>query len=289
MTTPESTPVVHAPADAGQEAVDQANAEFWNELCGTGLAKHLGITSHEPASLRRFDDYYLALYPYLLERVPVRTMAGRRVLEIGLGYGTLGQQIAAHGAVYTGLDIAEGPVRMMNHRLRMLGAEGHAQQGNMLQCPLPDASVDCVVSIGCFHHTGDAQRCIDESFRVLAPGGRAYVMVYNQFSYRRWLAWPGPTLRALLRELGGSSAREAASDAERRAYDADGAGRSAPETEFFSVRDVRRMFSRFSNVRVQKENCDPLIRHGRVVISREALLPYLGRLAGLDLYIEATK
>ena len=34
------------------------------------------------------------MYPYLLRRVPVHTMRQKRVLEVGLGYGTLGQKIA---------------------------------------------------------------------------------------------------------------------------------------------------------------------------------------------------
>ena len=54
------------------------------------------------------------------------------------------------------------------------GTPGQGRAGHMLECPLPDGSVDCVVSIGCFHHTGNLQRCIDETWRVLRPGGRAF-------------------------------------------------------------------------------------------------------------------
>ncbi len=264
--------------------IDASNAEFWDELCSTGLAQHLGITDHSLASLKRFDDFYLGMYPYLLQRVPVHTMRQKRVLEIGLGYGTLGQKIAEAGADYVGLDIAEGPVKMMNHRMRLQGLAGSARQGSMLQCPLPDESVDCVVSIGCFHHTGDTQRCIDESYRVLRPGGRAYVMVYNQLSYRQWGRWPRATLRAWLSRGG-----DEVSEAQRRAYDENTSGTSAPETAFFHSGQLRRMFGRFAAVKVRKENCDPLLRRQRVLVPRSALLWNLGRLAGLDLYAAARK
>ena len=60
-----------------QSTVDAANADFWNELCGTHLAKFLGIRDGTPASLRRFDDAYLCMYPYLLPLVDPRRMAGR--------------------------------------------------------------------------------------------------------------------------------------------------------------------------------------------------------------------
>src|SRR5262249_1904877 len=87
--------------------------------------------------------------------------------------------------------------------LRMCGRPGQAVQGSALDMPFPDGSFDLVVSIGCFHHTGNLQRSLDETFRVLAPGGSAFVMVYNKFSIRQWLQWPGETLLAAVEELFG--------------------------------------------------------------------------------------
>ena len=48
-----------------QGAIDAGNARFWDELCGSALARSLGIEDASAESLRRFDDAYLALYPYL--------------------------------------------------------------------------------------------------------------------------------------------------------------------------------------------------------------------------------
>lgn len=271
-----------------QGSTDAANAAFWNELCGTSLARQLGISDRSPASVKRFDDFYLGFYPYLLDRVPVASMKGKRVLEIGLGYGTLGQKIAESGADYVGLDIAAGPVEMMNHRLQMSGLRGIAQRGSMLDCPLPDCSVDCVVSIGCFHHTGDARKCFDESWRVLRPGGNAYVMVYNQFSYRQWMSWPLRTLRTLLSERGIGGA-PGVTDSQRSAYDANSSGAGAPETAFFSTRTLRAMWSKFSHLEMRLENCDQVAIRGHTLVLRRLLLMTLGRAAGLDIYICATK
>ena len=264
-------------------AIDAANAAFWDELCGSSFARALGITDRSATSLEKFDRAYLGLYPYLLRHVPVHTMRGQAVLEIGLGYGTLSQQIAAAGAAYTGLDIAAGPVDMVNHRLRMAGLPGTAIQGSMLECPMPDASMDCVASIGCFHHTGNLQRCIDETFRVLKPGGRAFIMVYNRFSYRQWSRWPGATLRAAIGKTG------AVVDAQRKAYDANAAGDGAPETVFTSIAELRAMLGRFAGVSIARENCDHFTLRGRTLVPRNALLGTLGRSIGLDLYATATK
>lgn len=263
--------------------VDQQNAAYWNELCGSGMARALGIDAVTPESLKRFDDAYLAYYPYLLAHVQPDQLAGRQVLEVGLGYGTLGQHLAAAGADYTGLDIAAGPVAMLNDRLRLAGLPGRAIQGSVLACPLPDASQDAVVSIGCLHHTGNLQRAFDEVHRVLKPGGTAVLMVYSKFSYRQWLRWPGTTLAALV----GSS--KDALDAQRHAYDHDASGAGAPETLFVSARELRAMLKSFRHVAITRENNGPFTVRGRTLVSREALLPVVGRFAGLDLYVRVTK
>lgn len=268
-----------------RQATDRANAKFWDELCGTTFAKQLGISGRTIEALQRFDQAYLDLYPYLLRRVPTDALRGKRVLEVGLGYGTLGQKIAEAGADYTGLDIAAGPVEMMRHRLAMQGFAGRSIQGSMLECPLPDASLDCVVSIGCFHHTGNVARCIDETWRVLKPGGWAYLMVYNAFSYRQWIKWPLHTLRAAF----ASSGSEPATESQRRAYDFNTSGTAAPETVFVSRAQLRDMMARFSEVNLALENCEDLRFLGRTLASRASLLPTLGTISGLDIYVSARK
>jgi SAM-dependent methyltransferase len=216
-------------------------------------------------------------------------MKGKRVLEIGLGYGTLGQKIAETGADYVGLDIARGPVRMMNHRLRMAGLGGVALQGSMLSCPLKAGSCDAVVSIGCFHHTGDIARCIRETSRVLKRGGRAFLMVYNQYSYRQWLRWPLATLGEGLAELGLRERGRTITEEQKKAYDSDTSGAGAPETVFLSIRLLREMLADFSEVRFFKENCTDFQLKGFTFIQRKKMLATLGRTLGLDIYLEAVK
>lgn len=266
-------------------SIDAANAAFWDELCGSSLARELGITDRSAAALERFDRAYLDLYPYLLRHVPVDTMRGQAVLEIGLGYGTLSQRLAQVGAAYSGLDISRGPVDMVNHRLHMAGLPGAAIQGSMLDCPLPDASVDCVVSIGCFHHTGNLQRCIEEAFRVLRPGGRAFIMVYNRFSYRQWVRWPLATLRSAL------GTPDAVVSSQRKAYDSNAAGDGAPETVFTSIAELRALLGSFRQVSIERENCGRLFLRGGTIIRlmRPLMLRTIGRASGLDLYASATK
>jgi SAM-dependent methyltransferase len=264
-------------ANEAQKTIDRSNAAFWDTLCGSNLAAAAGITGREPDDLRRFDELYLSRYPYLARYLPAG-FAGKRVLEIGLGFGTLGQVIAERGADYHGADIAAAPVAMMRQRLEWLGlpAEG-VRQASVLDLPWENETFDYVYTIGCLHHTGDLQRSVDEVYRVLKPDGRAVVMLYNKHSFRR--------IALRLRDrLKGVSAKESEA-AFRRLYDADSEGAAAPHTDFVSRKDVRELFRSFARVRTDSQNFDGF-RYG---IKREWFLGNVARVAGLDLYITADK
>ncbi|HET6893320.1 MAG TPA: class I SAM-dependent methyltransferase, partial [Pyrinomonadaceae bacterium] len=171
-------------SDISQAEIDAKNITFWNELCGTELAKSLGVTDSTRNSLKKFDEFYFRLYPYLNHHIPFHKVQREKILEVGLGYGSVSQKLAEFGAIYTGLDIAPGPVEMVNHRLRQMGLRGKAREGSILDAPFPDGMFNGVVSIGCLHITGNIQRALDEIHRVLQPGGWATVMIYNSYSYR---------------------------------------------------------------------------------------------------------
>src|SRR3954453_6260575 len=184
-------------APTPQPGLDDRNASFWDELCGSSLARSLGVTDASPESLRRFDAAYMASYPYLPHYLE-HPLAGAEVLEIGLGYGTLSPERMARGASYHGVDIAEGPVEMVRHRLRLVGgddAETRVLQGSALALPFGDERFDYVFTIGCLHHTGDLPRAVEEVRRVLKPGGTAVVMLYNLHSYRQLTKVCLPELR----------------------------------------------------------------------------------------------
>jgi SAM-dependent methyltransferase len=284
-----SVSTVNIPASRSQADIDARNRVFWNELCGTQLAKSLGVTDHTPASLKKFDDWYFGFYPYLERHIPFGEFRHKAVLEVGLGYGTIAERIARAGARYTGLDIAAGPVAMVNDRLDRYDTDGRAIQGSVLAAPLEDSSFDWVVAIGCYHHTGNLQRALDETWRVLRPGGRAIVMVYYAYSYRRWHSAPRAAFRHLLADtLGVEPVTSSRSNRERALYDAstDG-GAGAPETAFTSIRNMRRMTNRWSSTRCTLENIgqDSVFR----TIPRATACRFAGPRVGLDLYVALVK
>jgi SAM-dependent methyltransferase len=259
-----------------QEGTDELNASFWDELCGSALARSIGVEDASEESLRRYDAAYMAQYPYLDRYVPDR-LDGAEVLEIGLGYGTVSSLLMDRGARYHGVDIARGPVDMVRHRARLAGQplpEQAIVQASALELPHPDSAFDYVVTIGCLHHTGDIQRAVHELHRVLRAGGSAVVMLYNRHSFRQ-LVKVRP--RALL-------GRAHSDDEVAAFYDANAAGEAAPHVDYVSRADVRRIFSRFSSVRVESRNFD-----NTRFIPRRWLLGNVDRVLGLDLYITARK
>ncbi len=268
-----------------QSEIDSKNEAFWETLCGSWLAKSLGITDDSPESLEKFDQWYLGYYPYLQRHVPWQDFAGKKVLEIGLGYGTLSQKIMEQGADYTGMDIANAPVEMCRHRMKLLGTEGQAFQRNFLVNELGDESFDVIVAVGCFHHTGNVLKCISESHRLLRPGGTAHFMVYNRFSFRRLQHDRERVVQELIAQEFGRFEIGRADTIERGLYDGDLNNNAPPETVFMSKAELLEALKPFDRAEVSKENMDDGLELG----PREEILETWGKRAGLDLYVTATK
>jgi SAM-dependent methyltransferase len=263
-----------------QKEIDAKNSEFWDELCGSSMARDLGITEITPESLEKFDQAYMNYYPYLAGYVTAEDLKNKKVLEIGLGYGTLGQFLVSQDCDYYGLDIAEGPVAMMTDRLKFMGieSEDHVRVGSALDIPFLNESFDFVYTIGCLHHTGNIPKSVDEVHRVLRPGGKAIVMLYNRHSYRQLVQVPyGRIKETLLHKKHKDTFAWV-----RSLYDRDSSGQAAPHTDYVTRSEVYRYFNKFSRVGIDSRNFDTYVLLKKVAITRESLLNNIGRIPGLD-------
>jgi ubiquinone/menaquinone biosynthesis C-methylase UbiE len=175
----------------------------------------------------------------------------------------------------------------MKDRLRFLGREAndHVRVGSALEIPFEDGSFDYVYSIGCLHHTGDLPKSIAEVYRVLRNGGRAVVMLYNRHSFRQLVQIPFQRLRkGFSRSIKGDF-----SEWKRSLYDTNSSGEAAPYTEYVSRADVRRLFGKFSSLRIDSRNFDDYMLFKLFPLPRKRTLNNLGRILGLDLYMVAQK
>jgi len=75
----------------------------------------------------------------------------------------------------------------------------------------------------------------------------------------------------------------------RTLFDTSLDGATAPHTDFVSRKHARELFSEFAHATVRSENANAITLHGHMLIRRERLLRTVGPVAGLDLYIRATK
>ena len=271
-----------------QQRTNNENENFWDEPCGTILAKSLGIEDSSKESLLKYDANFFSFYPYLAKHIPYAAMNQKKVLEVGLGFGSVAQKIAESGALYHGLDIAAGPVALARKRLEQNGLQGHVNKGNFLNCPYEDNFFDFVVSIGCFHHTGNMQRAIDEAYRVLKPGGTAIIMVYSAYSYRQWISNTSKTATRFINEFFlKTDIRQEQTENERGAYDRTTDGIAAPEVVFTSRLEFKKLARKFSTVQVWGENIENL--YVFKLFGRDIAGKLFGNLMGLDIYCTCVK
>ena len=269
--------------------MDKENRDFWDELCGSEQAKRLGIDNASQESLEKYDSWYFSFYPYLQKYVKNSLHKDDRVLEIGLGFGTMSQWIGSQGAIVTGLDIAQGPVKMFNSRFASTGLRGEGVEGSILSPPLKNDSFDLVVAIGSLHHTGDLVNSISQCRALLKENGTLILMVYNAYSYRRWLRSLWATLQYLFSELRGYRGVVGKSrKIDRALYDTDISGQPAPYTDWVSKRSLDYLLRDFPERRIESNNLGVNFPSSQVV--RLLLLKTgLARVIGLDLYAIAKK
>ena len=108
--------------------------------------------------------------------------AGRKLLEIGCGIGIDTVSLSEKGFDVTAIDLTESAIAISQERARKLNLSINYLVGNVERLDFPDNTFDVVYSFGVIHHTPHMRQAIREIFRVLRPGGTAYIMIYARYS-----------------------------------------------------------------------------------------------------------
>ncbi|MBP1928064.1 ubiquinone/menaquinone biosynthesis C-methylase UbiE [Methanolinea mesophila] len=117
---------------------------------------------------RRYDRsggraYYSHISRHVMEGLP----GDKRLLDLGCGTGLFLSRYRSTGGDGVGLDIS----RMMLNRAQERSPSSSLCMGNAEHLPFRDGSFDVVASLLAFSYLRNPDRVLEESFRILSPGG----------------------------------------------------------------------------------------------------------------------
>ena len=171
-----------------QEAVKQKYAAAARQVSSGGSACCGGgaeLSSCDPITTNLYDESQKAVLP--AEAVTASlgcgnptTLAqlqpGEVVLDLGSGGGIdvllSARRVGLAGKAY-GLDMTDEMLALARENQRKAGVQNaEFLKGTIESIPLPDNSVDVIISNCVINLSGDKDRVLAEAFRVLKPGGR---------------------------------------------------------------------------------------------------------------------
>jgi ubiquinone/menaquinone biosynthesis C-methylase UbiE len=270
---------------------------FWdNQPCGVrhGQAEPGTREFYKTVEAHRYAQEF-----HIPEVAEFAQHRNERVLEIGGGLGTDGRQFARNGARYVDADLSRNSLTLAREGFRLERLQGAFTEADAEDLPFLSASFDVIYSHGVLHHTPGTQRALDEVFRLLKPGGKAIVMLYARESlgYVAAHVLGRARLELLRRKMGRAAFNEFVGlPADHRGWlptqiavnnSTDGLGN--PLSRFYTAKELRAMFGRFSSVALEKHYVP---RHKVPVIGPRlprSVAAWLGRTAGSYWYIKAVK
>jgi len=154
-----------------------------NGCCGAGEA--CGPESWDPITSDLYDEKQKAGVPAeaILASLGcgnptalANLNAGETVLDLGSGGGIdvllSAKRVGPSGKAY-GLDMTDEMLALARENQRKAGVENvEFLKGEIESIPLPDNSVDVIISNCVINLSSDKDRVLREAFRVLKPGGR---------------------------------------------------------------------------------------------------------------------
>jgi 2-polyprenyl-3-methyl-5-hydroxy-6-metoxy-1,4-benzoquinol methylase len=185
QTTPATSARESNLPSRSEETIEAIRA-YWNEHI-----HDLQIARHPVGRKEFFDEieaYRFDKLEYLPRVVGYSSCAGKRLLEVGCGIGIDLVRFAKHGAIVTGIDLAETAIGLAKKNMELHGVVGDLQLMNGENLQFGAESFDVVFAHGVLQYTPDPKGMSREIHRVLKPGGLAILMVYNRYSWLNLLA-----------------------------------------------------------------------------------------------------
>jgi arsenite methyltransferase len=153
-----------------------------SSCCGAAPGKE---SSCDPVTSNLYDPRQMEQVPELALQASMgcgnptalaKLNVGDVVLDLGSGGGIdvllSARRVGPTGKAY-GLDMTDEMLALANENKRKAGAENvEFLRGEIEHIPLPDNSIDVIISNCVINLSADKDRVLREAFRVLKPGGR---------------------------------------------------------------------------------------------------------------------
>ncbi len=125
--------------------------------------------------------------PYKI-RLMSKIKPKQKILDAGCGNGILYDFLAKKSIDYTGLDVSAKLLKIAGQRIKKIKSSKKSRarliKGEVLMMPFADKTFDWVVAFAVLHHLPKVfhEKAAREIRRVLKPGGRTVVAVWNLYS-----------------------------------------------------------------------------------------------------------
>ena len=121
------------------------------------------------------QDHYGGLAANDALALAARLQPGWTIADFCAGLAGPARYYATHyGVDVTGIELTPTRVKGANELTKLVGLQDKVRvlEGNVMDVPLPDASMDAVLSQEAFLHVPDKGKALREAHRILKPGGR---------------------------------------------------------------------------------------------------------------------
>lgn len=153
------------------------------------------------------EDLYKEKIQFFLDLLPVRPRNG---LDVGSSAGGLSVALAQQDISMEGIEPSQAGVKVSTMRAHRLGLNNvRFQEGVGERIPFADNTFDFVISLAVLEHVQNVSAVVQETYRVLKPGGWAYFEVPNNlfpFEGHYKMAWlpmmPKPLAKIYVRARG---------------------------------------------------------------------------------------
>jgi arsenite methyltransferase len=164
------------------EAARRAAAGETNSCCGASVCCGTDV---DPITRDLYDESQKSILPDMAIKASLgcgnptalaELKPGETVLDLGSGGGIdvllSARRVGPAGKAY-GLDMTDDMLTLARENQRKAGVENvEFLKGEIENIPLPDCSVDVIISNCVINLSADKDRVLREAFRVLKPGGR---------------------------------------------------------------------------------------------------------------------